>query len=75
MAKIPKEVQEFLTGKMAWVAKAAADGMPNATPKGSDQLIDEKRLQVHANSLTCAPSFQPLPVAFSEESYFHNKLC
>ena len=35
MAKIPKEVQEFLKGKMAWVATAASDGMPNTTPKGS----------------------------------------
>lgn len=42
--KIPKEVQEFLTGKMAWVAKAASDGMPNATPKGSDQLIDDEHV-------------------------------
>jgi predicted pyridoxine 5'-phosphate oxidase superfamily flavin-nucleotide-binding protein len=35
MAKIPKEVQEFLKGKMAWVATAAPNGMPNTTPKGS----------------------------------------
>ena len=41
MARIPKEVQEFLSGKMAWVATAASDGMPNATPKGSVQLIDD----------------------------------
>jgi len=44
MARIPKEVQEFLTGKMAWVATAAADGMPNATPKGSVQLIDDEHV-------------------------------
>jgi len=34
MAKIPKEVQEFLNGKMAWVATAASDGMPNTTGDG-----------------------------------------
>ena len=44
MAKIPKEVQEFLTGKMAWVATAASDGMPNATPKGSVKVIDDEHL-------------------------------
>ena len=41
MAKIPKEVQEFLKGKMAWVATAASDGMPNTTPKGSVKIIDD----------------------------------
>ena len=35
MTQIPKEVQEFLSGKMAWVATASSDGMPNTTPKGS----------------------------------------
>jgi uncharacterized protein len=44
MARIPQEVQDFLTGKMAWVATAASDGMPNATPKGSVQLIDDEHL-------------------------------
>ena len=44
MARIPQKVQDFLTGKMAWVATAASDGMPNATPKGSVQLIDDEHL-------------------------------
>ena len=44
MAKIPKEVQEFLKGKMAWVATAAADGMPNTTPKGSVKIIDDEHI-------------------------------
>jgi len=35
MAKIPKEVQEFMQGKMSLVATASLDGVPNATPKGS----------------------------------------
>ena len=29
---------------MAWVATAASDGMPNATPKGSVQLIDDEHV-------------------------------
>jgi predicted pyridoxine 5'-phosphate oxidase superfamily flavin-nucleotide-binding protein len=44
MAKIPKEVQEFLKGKMAWVATAASDGMPNTTPKGSVKIIDDEHI-------------------------------
>src|ERR1039458_4887751 len=44
MAKIPKEVQEFLKGKMAWVATASSDGMPNTTPKGSVKIIDEEHI-------------------------------
>ena len=44
MAKIPKEVQEFLKGKMAWVATAASDGMPNTTPKGSVKIIDDEHM-------------------------------
>jgi predicted pyridoxine 5'-phosphate oxidase superfamily flavin-nucleotide-binding protein len=44
MAKIPKEVQEFLTGKMAWVATAGSDGMPNTTPKGSVKIIDDEHI-------------------------------
>ena len=44
MAKIPKEVQEFLKGKMAWVATAAPNGMPNTTPKGSVKIIDDEHV-------------------------------
>jgi len=44
MAKIPKEVQEFLKGKMAWVATASSDGMPNTTPKGSVKIIDDEHI-------------------------------
>ncbi len=41
MVSIPKHVQEFLTDKLAWVATASRDGMPNVTPKGSVKLLDE----------------------------------
>lgn len=41
MAAIPKEVQEFVKNKMAWVATASPDGMPNTTPKGTVQVIDD----------------------------------
>jgi uncharacterized protein len=44
MARIPEEVQEFVKGKMAWVATAATDGMPNTTPKGSVQVIDDEHV-------------------------------
>jgi hypothetical protein len=44
MATIPQEVRDFLPGKLAWVATAAADGTPNATPKGSLRLLDEQHL-------------------------------
>ena len=44
MTRIPKEVQEFLSGKLAWVATAAADGTPNTTPKGSVRVIDDEHV-------------------------------
>jgi len=44
MTKIPHEIQEFIKGKMAWVATASTDGMPNSTPKGSVQVIDDSHL-------------------------------
>jgi len=44
MVKVPKEVQEFMKGKMGWVATASPDGVPNATPKGSVRVIDDEHL-------------------------------
>ena len=44
MAMIPKEVQEFMKGKMGWVAAASPNGVPNATPKGSVRVIDDEHL-------------------------------
>ena len=44
MARIPKEVQEFVKGKMAWVATASPDGVPNTTPKGTVQVIDDEHV-------------------------------
>ena len=44
MAKIPQAVQEFMKGKMGWVATAAPDGMPNVTPKGTARVIDDEHL-------------------------------
>lgn len=41
MVTIPKHVQEFLPGKLGWVATASRDGMPNVTPKGTVKLLDE----------------------------------
>lgn len=44
MAKIPSEVQEFVKGKMAWVATASLDGVPNATPKGTVRVLDDEHI-------------------------------
>lgn len=41
MVSIPMLVQEFLPGKLAWVATASRDGEPNVTPKGTLKLLDE----------------------------------
>lgn len=41
---IPKHIQEFLPGKLAWVATAGSDGTPNTTPKGSVRLLDEQHI-------------------------------
>ena len=42
--KIPQNIQAFIKGKMAWVSTASLDGTPNATPKGSVQVIDDEHL-------------------------------
>ena len=44
MVKVPKEVQEFMKGKMGWVATASPDGTPNATPKGTVRVIDDEHV-------------------------------
>ena len=44
MVSIPKEVQEFLPGKMGWVATASKSGHPNVTPKGSLKLLDDQHV-------------------------------
>lgn len=44
MTTIPKNVQEFMPGKLAWVSTASLDGVPNATPKGSTRVIDDEHL-------------------------------
>ena len=44
MVIIPKHVQDFLPGKLAWVATASRDGEPNVTPKGTLKLMDENHV-------------------------------
>lgn len=44
MVTIPKAVQDFLPGKLAWVATASRDGVPNVTPKGSLKLLDDQHV-------------------------------
>jgi hypothetical protein len=41
MVSIPKHVQDFLPGKLAWVATASRDGEPNVTPKGTLKILDQ----------------------------------
>ena len=41
MVSIPAHVQDFLPGKLAWVATASPSGMPNATPKGTLRILDQ----------------------------------
>jgi predicted pyridoxine 5'-phosphate oxidase superfamily flavin-nucleotide-binding protein len=41
MVSIPKHVQDFLPGKLAWVATASGNGEPNVTPKGSLRILDQ----------------------------------
>lgn len=41
---IPKELQDFIAGKMAWVATADSSGMPNLAPKGTLRLLDDHSL-------------------------------
>ncbi len=42
--KIPAEIQEFLKGKVGWVATASKDGTPNVSIKGSLRLLDDEHL-------------------------------
>lgn len=39
--QIPKDLQEFVKGKLGWVATACPEGMPNVTPKGTIQVLDD----------------------------------
>ena len=42
--KISNELQEFIKGKLGWVATVDAAGMPNVTPKGTIRVLDESTL-------------------------------
>lgn len=44
MVTIPKEVLDFLPGKLAWVATASCNGEPNVTPKGTLRLLDDQHV-------------------------------
>ena len=44
MVSIPKYVQDFLPGKLAWVATVSQNGEPNVTPKGSLSSLDENHV-------------------------------
>ncbi len=42
--KIPASIQEFMRGKLGWVATASKDGMPNVAIKGSLRVWDDEHL-------------------------------
>jgi len=44
MVSIPKQVQDFFPGKMAWVATATKEGVPNVTPKGTARIMDDQHI-------------------------------
>jgi len=44
MVSIPKQVQDFFPGKMAWVATATNEGVPNVTPKGTVRVMDDQHV-------------------------------
>ncbi|MDR3038169.1 MAG: pyridoxamine 5'-phosphate oxidase family protein [Candidatus Adiutrix sp.] len=41
---ISKELQDFIAGKVAWVATADQSGRPNLAPKGSLKVLDDQTL-------------------------------
>jgi len=42
--KISKELQDFVKGKLGWVATADQEGLPNVTPKGTIQVLDDNTI-------------------------------
>ncbi|MDR2198405.1 MAG: pyridoxamine 5'-phosphate oxidase family protein [Deltaproteobacteria bacterium] len=44
MAKITKEIQDFIAGKLGWVATADKNGLPNLAPKGTLKVLDDESL-------------------------------
>lgn len=42
--KIPEDLQEFVKGKLGWVATASPEGMPNVTPKGTIRVFDDSTI-------------------------------
>jgi predicted pyridoxine 5'-phosphate oxidase superfamily flavin-nucleotide-binding protein len=44
MVAIPKDIQEFLPGKLAWVGTADKSGVPNLAPKGTLKVLDDHTL-------------------------------
>jgi predicted pyridoxine 5'-phosphate oxidase superfamily flavin-nucleotide-binding protein len=44
MVAIPKDIQEFVAGKLAWVGTADKSGVPNLAPKGTLKVLDDQTL-------------------------------
>jgi uncharacterized protein len=42
--KISSEIQEFMKGKLGWVATSSKDNIPNVAIKGTLQVIDDEHL-------------------------------
>jgi len=43
-SQISKELRDFVAGKLGWVATADPDGLPNVTPKGTIQVLDDNTI-------------------------------
>ena len=44
MIRISTELQDFIKGKLGWVATADINGVPNVTPKGTIKVLDQTTL-------------------------------
>ncbi|HEY3344442.1 MAG TPA: pyridoxamine 5'-phosphate oxidase family protein [Anaerolineaceae bacterium] len=42
--KISPEIQEFMKGKLGWIATASKDAIPNVAIKGTTQVIDDEHV-------------------------------
>ena len=42
--KIPAEIQEFMKGKLGWVATSSMDNIPNVSIKGTLQVLDDEHV-------------------------------
>jgi predicted pyridoxine 5'-phosphate oxidase superfamily flavin-nucleotide-binding protein len=44
MALISQEIRDFVVGKLGWVGTADSEGIPNLSPKGTVQVLDDQTI-------------------------------